>query len=447
MVEPSLLALTLCLVSCDHATVKACPGKHLMEVNKCAAKRVKLCPLRVVRQGSVAMFKNAVDLFEIFGFKIRVDPSWLLIAALIVWTLSAGYFPAELPGYTQFDYFALAVVAMFGLFASLILHELSHSLVARQFGLKVGGITLFVFGGVAELEQEPRSPKSEFWIAVAGPVMSFALAALCYLLLQLVQDNGVSGSLKAVLNYLGFINLILAIFNLVPAFPLDGGRILRAVLWHFKKDLIGATRIASTLGTIFGFVLIASGVFSIFTTNLIGGFWQILIGFFVVNASKGSYQQLIIKSALKDQTVRALMTASPQIADVGLSVQTLVDEIMLPKHVSFVPVTEGEHLLGYVDTSLVNGIDRENWPTTRLADILVLTGENNTVSPDMATDALFERMARSGQRKMLVGEAGKLLGVISLSDLLSYLAIMQGLGLPADQRPAGQTNVDHSRGS
>ncbi|MDF1774502.1 MAG: site-2 protease family protein [Rhizobiaceae bacterium] len=377
------------------------------------------------------MFKNAVNVFEIFGFKIRIDPSWLLIAALIVWSLSTAYFPAELPGYSRYDYIALAVVAMFGLFASLVLHELAHSLVARQFGLAVGGITLFVFGGVAELEHEPRSPKSEFCIAIAGPLMSFALSALAFFLLSVVKRDGVSNSLDAVLAYLGLINLVLAIFNLVPAFPLDGGRVLRAILWHFKKDLLWATRIASGFGTAFGLLLIVSGVFSLFTTNSFNGLWQILIGFFIINASRGSYQQLTIKNALKDQTVRTLMTKSPKTADVNEDLQTLVDNTMLASNISFVPVTEGDHLLGYVDASLVQKIDRENWETTRLGDILVNSSPENTVSPDMPMDTLFQKMARSGQRKMLVGENGKLEGVISLADLMSYLAISQDLGRPS----------------
>tara|TARA_R110000751_G_scaffold234229_9_gene335770 strand:- start:59497 stop:60753 length:1257 start_codon:yes stop_codon:yes gene_type:complete len=378
------------------------------------------------------MFKNAVNLFEIFGFKIRIDPSWLLIAALIVWSLSTAYFPAELPGYSRYDYIALAVVAMFGLFASLILHELAHSLVARQFGLAVGGITLFVFGGVAELEHEPRSPKSEFCIAIAGPLMSFALSALAFFLLSVLKRDGASNSLDAVLAYLGLINLVLAIFNLVPAFPLDGGRVLRAILWHFKNDLLWATRIASGFGTAFGLLLIISGVFSLFTANSFNGLWQILIGFFIINASRGSYQQLTIKTALKNQTVRTLMTRSPKSADVNEDLQTLVDNTMLASNVSFVPVTEGDHLLGYVDASLVQGIDRENWETTHLGDILVSSSPENTVSPDMSMDTLFQKMARSGQRKMLVSENGKLEGVISLADLMSYLAIRQGLGLSSD---------------
>lgn len=392
------------------------------------------------------MFKNAINLFEIFGFKIKMDPSWLLIAALIVWSLSSAYFPANLPGYNRYDYIALAIVAMLGLFASLILHELAHALVARQFGLQIGGITLFIFGGVAELEQEPRNPKSEFWIAVAGPAMSFALSGFAFGVLLALDISGVSKSLHEVIAYLGLINLILALFNLVPAFPLDGGRVLRAVLWWLKDDLLWATRIASNLGTGFGALLIVSGVLSLFTANSVGGLWQILIGFFVITASTGSYRQLEIKTALMDQTVRSLMAKSPQTADVNDDVSTLVDDIMLPMNVSFVPVLEGEHLLGYVDTSLVQEIDRENWSTARLGDILVPVSDENTVPADMPMDVLFEKMVKGSRRKMLVGHGGTLDGVISLADLVSYLAIRQGLGLSGEpDRPRRHPPSDRLR--
>ena len=210
------------------------------------------------------------------------------------------------------------------------------------------------------------------------------------------------------------------------------GRILRAVLWHFQQDVFRATRIASMLGTAFGFLLTASGVLSLITTNLVGGFWQILIGFFVVSASRGSYSQLVIKVSLRDRTVRALMTANPVTADVGMNVQALVDDILLPRHVSFVPVMEGERLLGYVDAALVNGVDPESRATTPLGDILAPSDSSNTVASNVPTDALFEKMARNGQRKWLVADNGRLEGVISLSDLLSYLAIRQGLGIPPD---------------
>ena len=374
------------------------------------------------------MFRNAVEVFDILGFKIRVDPSWLLVAALVVWSLSTGYFPQAMSGLEKGDYIGLSIVTMLGMFASLIFHELSHSLVARSYGLAVGSITLFVFGGVAELEQEPKDAGSEFRIAIAGPIASLFLAGLAYLVLYLIGPDKEVRPLYAVINYLGLINLVLATFNLVPAFPLDGGRVLRAALWRFSSDLIWSTRIASRFGQVFGIMLIALGAMSVFTSVSIGGFWSILIGFFLMTASSGSYQQLLIRTALKDQNITTLMTRNPVIADADLSLEDLVETVMLANNVGFVPVVEGDHLLGYVDSRTVREIDRDNWASTRLGDIFIPSNPDNTIGPDLPTDSLFEMMASRGQRKFLIAEAGKLLGVISLSDLTAFLALRQGLG-------------------
>ena len=379
------------------------------------------------------MFKNAIDLFDIFGFKIRADPSWLLIAALIVWSLSTSYFPVTLEGYSQGTYVSMSIIAMLGLFASLIFHELSHSLVARRFDLKVGGITLFLFGGVAELEQEPRDPKSEFWIAIAGPLSSYFLAAVAFIFVAIMGSDRAQTPLYAVMSYLGLINIVLATFNLFPAFPLDGGRVFRAALWHFKGDLMSATRIASQAGSFFGIALIILGVMSIFTDAGIGGLWQILIGFFILSASRGSYEQLLLKTALKDQTVRTAMSAAPKTADIQETVEDVVNKIMLKHNIRFVPVLDGDRLLGFIDLPRIQQINRQDWPSTLLEDVYIASDDSNTVPPDLPTEDLFQKMSAGGQRKFLIAEKGHLLGVIALADLMTYLALRQGLS--GEQRP------------
>lgn len=374
------------------------------------------------------MFTKAVRLFDIFGFQIKVDPSWLLIAALVVWTLSAGYFPERVPGLGRSDYLGLSVVAMLAFFGGLILHELAHSLVARRFGLGIGGITLFIFGGVAELDEEPVSPVSEFWIAIAGPAMSLALAALAWLTHLALKDAEVSAPMQAVFEYLAVINLILAVFNLLPAFPLDGGRVLRAALWRASGDLVRATRNASTISELVAYALIALGLVSLFSGGTVGGLWQILIGFFLMSAARGTYQQLLVKSALGNRTVGRMMTEDVRQAGPDDTLSRIVDEIMLAQAISFVPVTEGEHLLGYVDTNLVRRIDRENWDNTHVGDIFIASDSENTVRPDLPADALLQRIAKTGRRKYLVAEKERFLGVITLTDLLSYLAVLQDIG-------------------
>ncbi|MDP2733775.1 MAG: site-2 protease family protein [Hoeflea sp.] len=374
------------------------------------------------------MFRNSVQLFEIFGFKLKVDPSWLLIAALIVWSLSTSYFPEVLPGRTSTFYTVLGIVAMLGMFASLILHELSHSLVARSYGLKVGGITLFIFGGVAELEEEPRDPKSEFQIAIAGPLMSLFLAGLFYGASNLVAGGPEIGLVGALFGYLALINLMLAVFNLIPAFPLDGGRMLRAAIWRVTQDLLRATRISSHIGSIFGLFLMLTGALAVFGGAGVGGFWQILIGFFILNASNGSYQNLLVKTALRGKTAGSLMSDVVYTIDDGASIAELVDDVMLRHGVSFVPVLSGDRLLGYVDTAGARSFDRQDWPARRVSEILVETGPDNTVTPATPLNEVFKQMASGARRKLLVAEAGRLAGVISLSDLTHHLALEQEIG-------------------
>ena len=374
------------------------------------------------------MFKNAVQLFEIFGFKLKVDPSWLLIAALIVWSLSTSYFPPVLPGETATFYTVLGIIAMLGMFVSLILHELSHSLVARSYGLKVGGITLFIFGGVAELEEEPHDPKSEFLIAIAGPLMSLFLAALFYGAATLAAPQTGSNYASAVFGYLALINLVLAVFNMIPAFPLDGGRVLRALIWGVTQDLLRATRISSRIGAVFGLFLMLTGALAVFTGGGIGGFWQILIGFFILNASNGSYQNLLVKAALRGKTAKQLMSETLYTVDAEASIAALVDDVMMRRGVSFVPVLSGETLMGYADTACVRSVAKEDWGSRSVREIMVPAEADNTIAADTPLNEVFKFMAKSARRKLMVIEGRQLVGVISLSDLMHHLALEQEIG-------------------
>jgi len=374
------------------------------------------------------MFSNAVKLFDVFGFQIRVDPSWLIIAALIVWSLATGYFPERVPDLGRADLVALSVVAMLGLFAGLILHELAHSVVARRFGLGVGGITLFLFGGVAELEQEPESAKSEFWIAIAGPLMSFAIAGVSWLVAGTAAAAGSSRSLVALFGYLAGINLLLALFNLLPAFPLDGGRVFRALLWRIKGDVLQATRLASLSGTFFGYVFIALGLFALFSgASIIGGLWPILIGLFLASAARGTYQQMLMRKSMRGRTVGDLVSNATLTVSPGRTVRDLVDEIMLGHGVGFVPVIEDGRAIGFVDTATVRSVDRENWDTIRVEDIFVPLSNAARAAPGDPLETLLKRITSSGRRKFIVEDGGRFVGVITLSDLLEHINVLQEL--------------------
>jgi Zn-dependent protease len=238
------------------------------------------------------MFGRGIRLFNLMGFEVRLHSSWLILAVLVVSSLASGFFPYRFPGYSHADYWLMAAGGVVGLFFSIVIHEFAHSVVARHYGIPMNGITLFIFGGVAEMGDEPPSAKSEFLMAIAGPLTSFLIAACSFGVGSAITASGSPG-LAAVFSYLAWINTALGLFNLVPAFPLDGGRVLRAAIWAKTHDLVRSTRIASWIGSAFGLLLIALGAWNVLRGNIIGGIWYVFIGMFVRNASSMSYRQVL----------------------------------------------------------------------------------------------------------------------------------------------------------
>jgi len=367
------------------------------------------------------MFANSVKLFSFNGFNIKVDPSWLITAALVIWSLSQQFFPDALPGHSSGAYLAMGIVAMLGLFASLLLHELAHSIVARRLGVPIKSITLFLFGGVAELEAEPKSALTELWIAIAGPIMSLALAFGFWSLSGMATLTSTAPTGVSVLSYLALINLMLALFNMVPAFPLDGGRVLRAYLWYRSGDVLAATRMATRSGTFFAYFLMALGVTALFQGAVAAGLWQIMIGGFVLVAANTAYTAQLSKSVFEGRMVSSLMTRDPITVNPETMLATFVNQIMLRHNVSFVPVTEGSVLLGHIDRSVLIGIDRENWANTRVGDVFVGLNDTAMVSPELLLPDLMERIGKTGHRKFMVVSNHELKGVITLSDLTACL--------------------------
>jgi Zn-dependent protease/CBS domain-containing protein len=376
---------------------------------------------RITQRMAQNMFANSVKVLTINQFDIKVDPSWLIIAALVTWSLSQSFFPDALPGHSSQAYLAMAIVAMLGLFISLLLHELAHSVVARHLGVPIKSITLFLFGGVAELEAEPKSGIAELWIAIAGPLMSLVLALGFWSLSGIANLIAVAPAIISVLSYLALINLVLALFNMVPAFPLDGGRVLRAYLWHRSGDVLAATRTAARSGTFFAYFLMAVGVTGLFQGAVVAGLWQVMIGGFVLMAARAAYTAQLSKTVFEGQTVGTLMSPDPITVSPDVTLATFVNQIMLRHKVSFVPVTEGEVLLGHIDQSLLSGLDRENWASTRVGDVFVGLHDAVMVSPETLVPDLMDRIGQTGQRKFMVVSDHRLEGVITLSDLSTCL--------------------------
>ena len=369
------------------------------------------------------MFGKGITLFKLFGFEVRVDASWLFLALLITWTLAVGYFPYHYRGLPGADYWWMGILCALGLFASIVVHELSHSLVARHYNLPMKGITLFIFGGVAEMSEEPQNAKTDFQMAIAGPITSIAIACVLSVIYG-AGKNTLPGPLEAVIGYLAWLNLVLAAFNLIPAFPLDGGRVLRSALWHWKGNLTSATRIASSIGSGFGILLMVLAVWQLFTGNFIGAMWWFLIGMFLRGAAEASYRQLLMRQALAGEPVSHLMSSDPVTVTPDTSIEDLVERYIYKRHFKMFPVVaEGSATLaGCVTTGDVKKIPRSEWPAHRVGEVLQPCSEENTVSPETDAVKALAKITKSGQSRLMVVDHDRLVGIISLKDLMGFLA-------------------------
>lgn len=368
------------------------------------------------------MFGKRITLFKLLGFEVHIDPSWLIIVLLVIWSLTKGWFPSNYRDLAPATYLWMGLCGAAGLFFSIVFHELCHSLVARRFGLPMKGITLFVFGGVAEMSDEPSSAKAEFLMAIAGPLSSILLGLMLYVVTALGGEV-LSTPVIGVIDYLAVINLFLAVFNLLPAFPLDGGRVLRAALWQWKKNLRWATRIASRIGTGFGILLILVGIFYVVMGRIINGIWLFMIGMFLRNAAQMSYQQVLIRKALEGESVQHFMKKDPVTAPSSISVKELVEDYIYNYHYKMYPVVEGGELIGCITTRQVKDIPRDQWTSRTVGNVAIRCSPENTIDP--AADALkaLSVMSRTGNSRLMVVDDGRLVGIITLKDIMGFISI------------------------
>lgn len=368
--------------------------------------------------------RGSYRLFRLFGFEIKLNLTWLLLALLITWTLATALFPADYPGLAPATYWWMGLAGAVGVLFSIVFHELSHSLVARRFGLNIRGITLFIFGGVAEMEAEPARPQVEFLMAVAGPVSSLLLGGAFLALEWLALASAWPVAVGGVAHQLGVLNLVLAVFNLVPAFPLDGGRMLRAVLWHSSGDLRRATLVASRIGSGFGIGLMVLGGLAFIQGSFIAGMWWVLIGAFVRSAATGSYRQLLVRETLSGKRVRELMTSEPVTVGPDTTVEQLLEEYVYRHHHKLLPVVSGGGLQGCVGIADIKRVPREQRRSVTVSEIAAPCSDSNTVAPDVRVEELLAAMARPGAgSRFMVVEGGRLVGVVSLRDLTEYVKL------------------------
>ena len=382
---------------------------------------------RRVLRGSRTIFLHRARLFSLFGFEVSVDASWLLLAVLIAWTLAGSVFPGITPGLTSAHYWVMAGLATAGLLMSIIFHEMAHSLVARHYGLPIRGITLFIFGGVAEMTAEPNRPRDELLMAAAGPAASLLLAAMCYALLVGVAAWGAPAIVAGVVWYLALINFVLALFNLVPAFPLDGGRILRAALWSWRGDLVWATRIAAGAGNLFGIFLIVFGLIGVLQGDFIGGIWRFLIGMFLRGAASASFSETLARRLLADIPVARIMNSDPITVPSDVSVQAFIDDYVYRHHHRWFPVVDDGTVVGSVTMQQAASMDRALWPAVPIGQIMRLLSPEDVVGPDTDAFATLMQMRRTGLSRLMVLHHGRLFGMVSSRDLLDILSLEQEL--------------------
>ena len=376
------------------------------------------------------MFGRRWTLFRLCGFPISLNASWLVILALL--TLSIGsefpalmhqYFGASAPNLQPVVYWVMGLLAALAFFGCILLHELGHAIVGRAKGMPIRGITLFLFGGVAELADEPASASTEFLMAIAGPLVSVVLGVVFGLLAWIGYHGHWSPPLVLILGYLAAINLIVLVFNLIPAFPLNGGRVLRSILWGATGDLRRATRWAALGGHLFAWILIAWGVLQFFTGNWLGGIWMGLIGMFLNSAAGSSYQQVLMRSALQGEPVSKFMNGSPIVVPPSLDLGHFVDNYVYHFHRKMFPVGDAEHIEGFITTQMLADIPRSQWQQRTVGQLMNRDVGPIAIRSDADAATALAQMQKTGASLLLVMDGNRLVGVLSLKDLLRFLSL------------------------
>jgi Zn-dependent protease/CBS domain-containing protein len=373
---------------------------------------------------------QSIRIGRILGVQIGLHPSWFVIALLLTYTIAAGQLPEAYPNWDGALYWVVGAVISLLFFGSVLAHEMSHALVARRFGLKVKEITLFIFGGAASLEGETKRPRDEALIAGAGPLTSLAIGAI------LIGVDLVIGQpqLGAIVGWLGFINFTLGLFNLIPGFPMDGGRILHAILWKIRGDRSAATRNAAGVGRLFGYLLIAGGVFLIFQggDTLFTGVWFALIGWFLSNAAESTIAQEGVQHALRGIKVHDVMESDPPSIAPNESVADLVNERLIRgEHRSFLVRHDDGGLAGIVTLSDVRRMPRENWEAARVTDIMTRYADLATIGPDAGLEAALKLLQERevNQLPVVTDEGRTVVGLLTRAGILRLIEARMRLGV------------------
>lgn len=373
------------------------------------------------------MLKTSITLGKIMGIPIGIHISWVLIFVLLTWSLGGGHFPQQYPEWPMELHWLVGLTASLLLFISVLLHELGHSVAAIRKGIPVQGITLFIFGGVAQITKEPARAGTELLVALAGPAVSFTLAFLFALLW--LAAKGVSQPLAALSSYLAYINGSLALFNLIPGFPLDGGRVLRAILWAWQKDFRRATRVASIVGQGIAYLFIFIGLWQMLSGRWVNGLWLTFIGWFLDNAAQTSYHQVAMREMLAGHTVREIMTKDCLSIPRELSLDQVVHNYILASGRRCFPVTENEIVLGLLSIHHVKEVPRSHWAEVTAEEIMTPLEKLAIIGPDEELWQALQEMTEEGVNQLPVVENGRLLGMLGRDNVLSFIRTRAELGI------------------
>jgi Zn-dependent protease/CBS domain-containing protein len=368
--------------------------------------------------------QDSFTIARVFGIRIGVNWTWVLVFALVVWTWATGIFPETNPGLSDGTYVAMAVFGAILFFGSLLLHELGHAFQARREGMEIEGITLWLFGGVAKFKGMFPSAGAEFRIAIAGPLVSLLLGGL---FVAVAVVAGLPQAADGVASWLGYVNLSLLAFNLLPALPLDGGRVLRAALWYFRGDFAWATRIAATIGRGFGYLMIAAGVASLIFLNDYGGIWLAFIGWFLLQAAGAEDRYLLARQALRGLRVRDLMVRDPVTTHANLTLGEFMDDVVWTRRYTTYPVTDNGHAVGLLPFRCVAEVPRSEWDKRTVGECMKKLEEVPVVAEDDEVIDAAGELAADDLNRALVLDGDRLVGLLSVTDVARALE-MRGLG-------------------
>lgn len=371
------------------------------------------------------MFRHTIPIGRILGIPIDLDYSWFLIAALITWMLAVNYYPTEFKGGTSDQYWLMGAVTAVLFFASILVHELAHSWVAIRYKIRVSRITLYIFGGVSQIAGEPPSASAEFLIAVVGPLTSFALAGFFYLLEPLLANIGAA---LAVAKYLALINGLLGLFNLIPGFPLDGGRVFRAIVWGVSKNFRRATLVAANTGRFFGFLFIMWGVWQALRGNVANGLWIAFIGWFLESAAGAQVQEQMMQGLLGGHKVSEAMGNECTHISEDTTLQKLVDQEVLAHGRQCFLVDRADRPVGLLTLHHIKEIPRSTWTTTTAAQAMVPIEKLDRIDSKSELWAAMQKMGRDGISEAPVMLGNNVVGTLSTGDIVKYLHALQQVG-------------------